>query len=548
MWQSEVGSGVNRATDYRDLCNKIVGAATSQHVATVAINNGGTGGTYVVGDVISLTHAGALLDARFEVLTVSSGQILTMRIQDSGAFSNRVSSAVVGSSGGSGYVVGDILELQGGTQREKGKVQVATLTGSAVATVTVFENGGAYSVAPGASDTTLGIGPSAYAGDDLATITPTMTGMIGTTGLAVTGGGGTGATVDITLAETGWTVDGRNTNDRTENSLTDEKEVVLLADATGLTNKPYVAMITNTRTSGLDTRYAIAINGMAAHNPSLPLWQSPKIHPSIGSNTTFLTTGAYLLCPANKSQQIDFWLSMDDRRIIVITNNNPAAANTDNGVYTRTYMGLMNSYGTESENPYPLMVGSDARDPNLDPAASNVQISGLPECGAGLGQETGWFFYEAENATWRNIKNADNFSLPANGLDYVTYPFGRITLVANGTVDDIVNDLAPIETYNSWSNLIRGAPGLALRPIPGTTPQIFLWPINIMSRNTSLGLTNGPRGEVRGMYFLTATDSTGAQISNFSEDIITVGSKRYLVTHNHTHTQRYQYVATEMDV
>ena len=64
MFQREVGSGVNRATDYRDLCSKIVGCATSQHVATVAINNGGTGGTYVVGDIVTLTHAGALLASR----------------------------------------------------------------------------------------------------------------------------------------------------------------------------------------------------------------------------------------------------------------------------------------------------------------------------------------------------------------------------------------------------------------------------------------------------------------------------------------------------
>jgi len=550
MFQREVGSGVNRATDYRDLCSKIVGCATSQHVATVAINNGGTGGTFVIGDIVTLTHAGALLDARFEVLTVSAGQILTMRIQDNGAFSNRIASAVVGGAAGSGYAVGDILELQGGTQREKGKVEVATLSGSAVATVTPFETGGAYTVAPSASDTTVGIGPAAFAGDDACTITPTMTGMIGTTGLAVTGGGGTGATVDITLAETGWTVDDRNVNSRTENSLTDEKEVVLVGDATGMTNKPYVAMTTATRTSGIDDRYAISINGMAAHNPALALYLSPLIHPSINTSTGILQRGAYILCPENLSQEIDFWFTIDTFRIMVVTNNNPAAVNTDSGEYMRMHMGLMNSYGTESENPYPMMVGASSALPEIDPTAANQSISGMPECVAPTGQESPWAFYEAENSLWRDITNGNNLAVGGDHF-YIAYPFGDLSRLSAITSADKIVDAGPIETFETWATVTRGSPSAKLRPIPGVAPQIFLWPINIIRRaggTSSNSVEDGPRGEVRGMYFLTATDSSGNQITNFSEDYITIGTDRYRVFHNHLHTQRYQYIAILEDV
>ena len=524
--------------------------ATSQHVATVVINNGGTGGTYVVGDIVTLTHAGALLDARFEVLTVSAGQILTMRIQDNGAFSNRLTSAVVGGAAGSGYAVGDILELQGGTQREKGKVQVATLSGSAVATVTVFETGGAYTVAPSASDTTVGIGPAAFAGDDACTITPTMTGMIGTTGLAVTGGGGTGATVDITLAETGWTVDDRNTNQRTENSLTDEKEVVLLGDATGMTNKPYVAMITATRTSGINDRYSIAINGMVAHNPALDLYQSPLIHPSINTSTGILQRGAYILCPEDQLQEIDFWLSIDTFRISVVTNNNPAAVNTDNGEYMRMHMGLMNSYGTESENPYPMMVGASSSLPEIDPHSANESISGLPECVAPTSEVSPWAFFEAENSLWRDVTNGNNLAVGGDHF-YIAYPFGDLSRLSSSTSADKIVDAGPIETFETWCSVTRGSPSAKLRPIPGVTPQIFLWPINIIRRaggNSSNAIEDGPRGEVRGMFFLTATDSTGAVITNFSEDYITIGTDRYRVFHNHLHTQRYQYIAILEDV
>ncbi|MCH7944864.1 MAG: hypothetical protein IIC73_02440, partial [Armatimonadetes bacterium] len=84
-WQPEVGGSSNRAADYRDLLVKKVAFMTSQHVATVAINNRGTGGAYVVGDIVTLTHAGAILDARFEVTGVTAGQIDTLRIDSSGA-------------------------------------------------------------------------------------------------------------------------------------------------------------------------------------------------------------------------------------------------------------------------------------------------------------------------------------------------------------------------------------------------------------------------------------------------------------------------------
>jgi hypothetical protein len=136
-----------------------------------------------------------------------------------------------------------------------------------------------------------------------------MTGMIGTTGLAVTGGGGTGATVDITLAETGWTVDGRNTNDRTENSLTDEKEVVLVGDAAGLTNKPYIGMISATATSGINTRYALVLFGMLAHNSAIAFKDQPGLSPGVNSGTDALEDGgSFLLCDEDDVQDMDFWL------------------------------------------------------------------------------------------------------------------------------------------------------------------------------------------------------------------------------------------------
>jgi len=78
--------------------------------------------------------------------------------------------AVHAGGGGSGYAVGDILTVAGGTAREAAQVRVLTLSGSAVATVAI-EYGGLYSANPTTSAN------------------------------AVTGGGGSGCTLDLTLAQ-----------------------------------------------------------------------------------------------------------------------------------------------------------------------------------------------------------------------------------------------------------------------------------------------------------------------------------------------------------
>ena len=71
-WQSEVGGSADQALGYRDGLTNLVNMATSKHVATVAVNNGGTA-TYVVGDIMTLTDASAHFDARFEVTSVAMG-------------------------------------------------------------------------------------------------------------------------------------------------------------------------------------------------------------------------------------------------------------------------------------------------------------------------------------------------------------------------------------------------------------------------------------------------------------------------------------------
>ena len=549
-FQREVGGSAAQATDYHDLVTKVVAMMTSQHIATVAVNAAGTG--YTVGDIVTLTHASAYLDARFEVLTVGgSGDITSLRIVDGGAFAVRATSATV-SVGGSGYAVGDVIEVQGGSTREKAKFQVATLSGSAVATVTLFETGGAYSSTPSNPAATVGIGPTAFAGDDACTLTVTYGTLVGTTGLSVTGGTGSSATVDVTLAESGWAVDDRNTNSLTVNGVTNEKEVVLVGDASGFTNKPFVSFVTGTSTSGIDTRYWVGCYGMTAHNPLLEHWEAPGLSPGRNAGTGAFETGAYLLCDENQAQNMDFWLTVNDRRVAMVVNNNSGAGNTDDGIYHQAYLGYLNRFGTESEQPYPMLIGASANTPNLDESASSGQISGLPEVNAPTGSTSGWNYWDEIGSDWENLANTINLQA-SSARTRIVSPMAQIaepTAAANTA--DIIADDGPIVFWNGVATLNRASPSRVLYPVPGSASDLHsLFPFTICVRPDS-GTINTTQdravGQFDGLFWVHATDNAGAQITNFSQDYVEIGSDRYRVFQNHVHSSRYQYIAILEDV
>ncbi len=542
-WQYEVGAGSDRATTYQDFLTKLVAFCTSQRVATVAVNAGGTGWT--TGDIATLTHAGAYLDAKFEV-TATAGAITALRIVANGAFGNRIASATV-SAAGTGYAVGNILEVQGGSAREKGKVQVATISGSGVATVTVFETGGAYSSTPSNPAATTKVGPNAGTGSG-CTLTVTYTGLIGTSALAITGAG-SGATVDITLAETGWAVDGRNTNSTSFNGVTNEKEVVLKGDAAGRTNKPYIAFTTFTRTSGINTRYIVSAHGMIAHNPAIALSAQPGL---LGDPGTWSDQAPYILCDENQLQQMDFWLSANDYRVCGVLDLNSGAATSDDRQFIQFYAGFHDSFATEVEDPYPMFVGGASRGTNIDPSASTTNITGLSECLSPSGGSfaNGMWVYRAEDSVWVNVENSE----VVDNQERITImaPLGRLTRWQSGPGSDDSVAAGPVPFYTGVFSGARGSATRRLFPVPGTTPLFFPFPLTIVGRGNLNGTPNttldAVRGNLAGCFWIYNTDSAGATIANFALDYITVGSNRYRVFHTHVQRQTYNYIAMLEDV
>ena len=541
----EAGAGTDRATGTRDWVNKKLQFLCSQHVDSVAVNSGGTG--YSVGDVLTLAHASAHLAARFEVVTESAGVITALRIVSSGAYAQQATSATVSAGGGS-YAVGDILEVQGGSSRLPAKFTVATLSGSAVATVALVEGGGAYSSTPSNPAATVGVGPSAFAGDDACTLTVSYQSIIGTTGLSVTGGGGSGATVDISLAETGHSVV-QNRNDWSYNGETDERQAVLVADATGLTNKPYFGLRTGTDDVGIDVRHWVAFSGFIAFNPSLTDFLSqPGVSPGWDTGDVPVDGGSYLVFPQNVANEVDFWFCADDVHHTGRVNTNPAA-NTDDGRYEDYYQGYGNRVKTETEDPFPMLNHASSRDRDANPTSSSTSITSIAELRApSLGP---CWAYLADQATWVSVKN-DDTSGGVGGESNAMFPFGELPPQEDGgDAETVVAAETPMYNDDVFKR-DRSAATRVLRMVPGSTPYHALWPLIFARKVTDqfAPSTDSVRLTVRNNFAVFNSDSSGAAITNFSEDIIEdANGDRYYVFHNWDLAgTRYQFTCLKEDV
>lgn len=584
-FQSEVGSGSLRATDTNttpaafaiptthDWLNKRVLFMCSQHVATVAVNAGGTG--YAVGDLIRTTHASAHFDPVFEVTSVSGGVVTGLRINSSGAFALQAATAVVGSAAGSGYQVGDILEVQAGSARVKAKFEVATLSGSAVATVALVEGGGVYSTGAGTDSATVGVGNSdptlTYAGDDACELTVTDTAIISTlTGLVTThdtGAGDDALTVDITLAQTGWAVDGRNTNSTVINSLNNEKEVVLVGDAAGITNKPFIWYRTFTETITLNTHSGIATGGLIAHNAAIDLHAHSPISTGLSSATAMASTGALTMALQDTGTghgDVDLWMAADDTHFREVAQIDDTAGSADAGVYCQHYAGFLDRIGTETENPYPLYVFATTRDATAVPDANNANHTGLVEQrSAGSGNS---FLYDSQAGAFQAIRNADSATNPSTE-PWVVFPaaYIRPNDGSTGSADNIIRDTLENERSISifgsdngtgatdrkaFNHGDRSTPYRIMRWIPGTTDLPFMWPLTVAHKSTSSSTAATDRliGNIQGCFWIPSDDGAGARISNFSEDYVEIGTTRYLCFHNHVQNDPQQYMAFQMNV
>lgn len=411
------------------------------------------------------------------------------------ATGNHTDSVAV-SAAGTGYVVGDILTVSGGTSTWPTTLRVATLSGSGVATATVV-NGGAYTVNP-------------------------------TNPASTTGGTGSGATFNLTMSASGWTA-------VRDTSPSGEKEIILQGIGSG-SDAIFVGLKTYQQANGADTAYNWTLIGMTGFNSGLNFESQPGVSPG-GIPTS--AGGAYVPLKTTDAFPLVFSISVTGRRIWgVVKIENATTIN-----YASFYLGFLNAFGTSTEFPYPIYVaGSTARHDCLFKTTS-PSITGLVDM-IGISGKTGPGYLRLPNGTWQQVKNstAVDSGAPSRSASssYVVYPAGPSDFSSTPVADQIVQQ--PSAAVFSWINFIpqTGVPGSAgqrLQPTNNTAGALrALIPATVT-------ITNSPDfdvwGELDGIFWVSAA------AGETNGDSIIQGGSAYFIYQNGVRTEIFSFMAVK---
>lgn len=528
-WQGTLSS-----TDPRkDLLAKLVQMATSKYVATVAVNAGGTG--YAVNDVLTLTHASAVLDATIVVTAVSGGVITGLRIRNGGAFGRRVASVAINAAG-SGYNAGDIVEIDeghvAGTDfQERCKIRIDSVTGGPpgpAATISILDGGGNYDggtdPSASASTTTL-IGPSTGSGSGL-TVNVTMQALISTlTGLSVTGGSGSGATVDVTLGGPGWHAD-INRHNFSHNSLDDEREIILTSEiASG--DPGVVGFRSYTTSPAVDTFEGVLFTAMEAANPALAFASQQGILTS--STAVSTASGAYITM--FEATAASAWLSVTERKLMGVVFNDGVTVDS----YVSFYVGLGNPFGTAVENPLPLVVLASSSSRDIEPDAGGLDQTSILEQFRESTRTGPCFYRIPATGAWGQMYTGLGASFPvAAFLDQGCFPLFQPRAATAGDDDEIVNTGA-FTFFNSVGRNTGAAGTLVMRPTPGTNDRFAVFPV-VMIREVDEDV----HLELEGVFWTCAVNAAGSALAPL-DTITDVSGNVYLAFPSGDRTEQYSF-------
>lgn len=534
---------------YRDMLAQAVQIATSLSVSDVVVNGGGTG--YAVGDFLSFSHASGIHAATFEVTNVDGGGVIQaggLRIVNGGSFARRVASALLGAGGGgANYNIGDILEIDGGVGgtdfRQRCKLQVATLTGSAVATVTVFEGGGSYINDPTTNEaTTTLIGPDGGTGSgavfDLTMGTAPPASPTTASVLTTTTGSGTGATANLTLTDNGWFVE-RDDHNFVFNSVNDEKEVVLRGTVAG-GDEPLIAFRTWTDVSGVDNFRGVIMLAMDTYNDGLTLENQVGANPN--SDTPAQGGGSYV---PSLDEQENFWLDITPRKIGGVHRT----IGSTTTAYHQWYNGLFNPFGTATEAPYPMAMAGSVSGTRVwtETSTDAIDVTGICEAFRNSDRQGPLFYRRVADGSWIGVHNANDNSFSgglSTTVDRTVFPIGAPRLAPNvNDLDNIVAD-GPLPFYSTIARNNGLTATARLMPAPGSNEHTLLPAAVELRASTVAPIEFGPAGVFDNVFWCSGTLTTGATIG--AEDRIIDPNDRnvvYRVFPTGVRTEPYSFIA-----
>lgn len=529
MWQT------GTANDYLELLDDLVKIATGTHVSAVVINSGGTG--YAVGDILSVNGgtsdpAGATL--RVTSVTGGSDVIDGIVVQTGGAYTSNPSTsanAVTGGSG-SGATMDLTMTSTGWTKQRRTQEAVSATLGVGGSGYTngsqVLTVDGGVGVAETAQFNVTVSGGAVTSVDSLAQDGSYEE--VPANAVSVTGGGGSGATLNVTWQD-----------------KVDEDHVVIL-EGTGAGSDEIVIGIKTFNTLGQDSftqAYNWQLHGMTGYQSGNAFHLQTEISPGLDGSGAVEGTGAPIVpLKENDSYPLEYGFAISSSRITGFVKVESASVVN----YATFYMGFLNRFATATEMPYPMYIaGTCARDDTL--FDSTVSLSGLLECGGNSSHTNPAYLYKSAN-TWKGTQNVTigdtgSPTKTVSSSGYHVWPLRSVATAFTGNDDDLIAQ-TPISSVLSVTEFIptTGIPGTFTYKI-GLTPETgddlyFLLPSVVYEAvdNDNQQLW----GSMDGVFWFMNIDGTLS-----SEDTFTINDQQYVVIQNGSRTEEHLFMAIRQD-
>lgn len=513
------------ATDYLDLLDQLIEVATSQHLATVAVSAGGTG--YSVGDIVTLVGGTSSHAAKAEVLTVSGGVVTSIQVDEGGAYTSTPGNPVSTSGAGN-----DDLTVTATWANTGWTVKRRT---QEAASATVAAGGSGYSV-----NDKLTLLTEDSVGEGVASVFNVDTVSSGAvTAVSLDTAGDYeevhSSTADIATSVAPAGGSGCELNVTFQDAPTQEGIVILEGTGGGSDN-----ILVGIRTynvaaeNGFDTSRNWTLAGFTGFNSGLVYNGQPGIGPTEG-NPASSSGGAYVTLKDSSGTNISFWFTIDSFRIAGV-------AKCTDGVethYLSWYLGFLNRFATANELPYPIYIaGSTSRHNAYFTDTESGRLSGLTECIRVTALDgPAWFL--RTDSVWQEAQNSSvsDTGAPARSrtIDYTIYPCGQTDNSIPAVADQIV-----LDSDIDWDNIIPptgvpGSPTVQLKKTPNSGGDLNpLWPATlVMSDGSNLDI----QGELDGIFWVSAANGEA------SEDRLLIGNDRYHIFQNGNRTTVFSFMA-----
>lgn len=456
-------------------------------------------------------------------------------------------------AGGSGYVAGDIVTVDGGTSVIAATIEVLAVDGGGAVTSARIRNAGLYTATPSndatvtggsgsgaeftltwdtngwisrratncanaAQSATIGAGGSGYVVNDVLTVsggtfseaaTFRVTGVSSGAVTSVTvvnqgdyttapsnpastttGGSGTGCTLNVTFGS-------------------GEREIILEGEGGGSDE-----IIVGWKTffdSNSGARNMI-VHGFTGYEPSLPYNDQPGRSPGLETASAGTDNGGcYVLLT---SATVTWWISVTPRRIVAVAKVGTC--------YSSLHLGFLNPFATGGEWPYPIYVAGTCNDRFALPSESSIFISSFVDPVSASSTREGPGHIRTPDGQWRSVYNSavSGVSRGSRSQGEQVYPAGLISSPVGVPSEDLWYG-----TTVSWSSFIptSGIPGTQQNRLLRTTfsggDRFIRIPATIYGT-----APNVIYGEIDGCFWFDAA-STGI----VTENRFTDGDERFTV-------------------